>query len=122
MLEEPRPCEVERWAPQLPLQTLRARLNYRRSHPGVGGGGKEPSDYWRGYATIGDVISSWPAISTPFDAAETPVDVANVYYNIVEIDDDPLSAWKRPGRASLYSPDEVRLLAEPVGTIQRLRS
>jgi hypothetical protein len=35
----------------------------------VGGGGKKPSDYAKGYATIGDIMNQMMhALSTPFDS------------------------------------------------------
>jgi hypothetical protein len=38
----------------------------------VGGGGKQPSDYARGYATIGDIMKQLAdAFSTPFDSHDS---------------------------------------------------
>jgi len=35
----------------------------------VGGGGKQPSDYAKGYATIGDIMQQMAnVLSTPFDS------------------------------------------------------
>jgi hypothetical protein len=35
----------------------------------AGGGGKKPSDYERGYCTIGDIVQQMAhALSTPFDS------------------------------------------------------
>ena len=37
--------------------------------PRVGGGGKQPSDYAKGYATVGDIMQQMAhALSTPFDS------------------------------------------------------
>jgi hypothetical protein len=38
--------------------------------PRAGAGGKQPSDYARGYATIGDIVKQMAhALSTPFDSS-----------------------------------------------------
>jgi hypothetical protein len=48
---------------------LRARAKDVDLSPRVGGGGKQPSDYAKGYATIGDVMKQMAhALSTPFDS------------------------------------------------------
>jgi hypothetical protein len=37
----------------------------------AGGGGKKPSDYEKGYCTIGDVVKQMAfALSTPFDSSQ----------------------------------------------------
>jgi hypothetical protein len=39
--------------------------------PRAGAGGKAPSDYAKGYATVGDIIKQMMgALSTPFDSGE----------------------------------------------------
>ena len=41
----------------------------------VGGGGKKPSDYEKGYCTIGDVVKQMAfALSTPFDSSRAAGD------------------------------------------------
>jgi hypothetical protein len=53
---------------QCTVGALRAQAKDVDLTPRVGGGGKQPSDYSRGYATIGDIMKQLAqAISTPFD-------------------------------------------------------
>lgn len=53
---------------QCTVSALRARAKHVDLSLRVGGGGKQPSDYARGYATIGDIMKQMAhALSTPFD-------------------------------------------------------
>ncbi len=53
---------------QATVAALRARAKHVDLSPKAGGGGKTPSDYERGYATIGDIMRQMSgAISTAFD-------------------------------------------------------
>ena len=48
---------------------LRAQAKHVDLTPHVGAGGKQPSDYSRGYCTIGDIMKQMAhALSTPFDS------------------------------------------------------
>lgn len=54
---------------QCTVGALREKAKHVDLAPRVGGGGKQPSDYARGYATIGDVMKQMVhALSTPFDS------------------------------------------------------
>jgi hypothetical protein len=54
---------------QCTVGALRAQAKHVDLTPRAGGGGKQPSDYARGYATIGDVMKQLAqAISTPFES------------------------------------------------------
>ena len=54
---------------QCTVGALRAQAKGVDLTPRVGGGGKEPSDYASGYATIGDIMKQMAtAFSTPFDS------------------------------------------------------
>ena len=53
---------------QCTVGALRARAQHVDLTPRAGAGGKQPSDYAKGYATIGDIMKQLAqAISTPFD-------------------------------------------------------
>jgi hypothetical protein len=53
---------------QCTVGALRARAKHVDLRPRVGGGGKQPSDYAKGYATIGDIMQQLAQVfSTPFD-------------------------------------------------------
>ena len=53
---------------QCTVGALRAQAKGVDLTPRVGGGGKQPSDYAKGYATIGDIMQQLAhALSTPFD-------------------------------------------------------
>ena len=50
---------------------LRAQAKHVDLSPRAGGGGKKPSDYEKGYCTIGDVVKQMAfALSTPFDSSQ----------------------------------------------------
>ena len=52
---------------QCTVGALRAQAKDVDLTPRVGGGGKQPSDYAKGYATIGDIMQQLAhALSTPF--------------------------------------------------------
>jgi len=54
---------------QCTVGALRARAKDVDLTLRVGGGGKQPSDYAKGYATIGDIMQQMAhALSTPFDS------------------------------------------------------
>ena len=54
---------------QCTVGALRAQAKDVDLTPRVGGGGKQPSDYAKGYATIGDIMNQLAqAFSTPFDS------------------------------------------------------
>ena len=55
---------------QCTVGALRAQAKHVDLTVRVGAGGKKPSDYARGYATIGDIMKQLAqAFSTPFDSA-----------------------------------------------------
>jgi hypothetical protein len=54
---------------QCTVGALRAKAKHVDLTPRVGGGGKQPSDYAKGYATIGDIMQQLATVmSTPFDS------------------------------------------------------
>jgi hypothetical protein len=54
---------------QCTVGALRAQANGVDLSLRAGGGGKQPSDYAKGYATIGDIMQQMAhALSTPFDS------------------------------------------------------
>ena len=54
---------------QCTVRALREKAKGVDLTPRVGAGGKQPSDYARGYATIGDIVKQMAhALSTPFDS------------------------------------------------------
>ena len=54
------------------VAALRAKAGHVDLSLRAGGGGKKPSDYEKGYCTIGDVVKQMAfALSTPFDSAES---------------------------------------------------
>jgi predicted TIM-barrel fold metal-dependent hydrolase len=56
---------------QCTVAALRAQAKGVDLTPRVGAGGKKPSDYSRGYATIGDIVKQMAgAFSTPFDTPD----------------------------------------------------
>jgi hypothetical protein len=56
---------------QCTVGALRARAKHVDLSLRVGGGGKKPSDYEKGYCTIGDVVKQMAfALSTPFDSSK----------------------------------------------------
>ena len=56
---------------QCSVGALRAQAKGVDLTPRVGGGGKKPSDYARGYCTIGDIMKQMAtAFSTPFESQE----------------------------------------------------
>jgi predicted TIM-barrel fold metal-dependent hydrolase len=56
---------------QCTVAALRAQAKHVDLTPRVGAGGKAPSDYAKGYATVGDIIRQMAgAFSTPFEGSE----------------------------------------------------